>query len=262
MMSSILKRAAPAVLALLLAAPALAQPGSLDGAVTDDKGKALPGVSVTLTGLGAPIVGVTNDEGQFSFFGLEPGYYQLQAERDGFFTAEVNIPIAQGRTTTAAVPLKPNPAARFVDNRDGTVRDVWTGLIWLKDASCKDLEAAGWDQAKGQVAVLASGTCGLEDRSAAGAWRLPKIKDFCKAWSGERLSPCPSTAASDSLIDSSLGGAPFVPGDAFVGVLSEGYWSATEADAGHAWHVDLRSGSVGAGLKSTHNYAWPVRGGQ
>ena len=30
------------------------------------------------------------------------------------------------------------PSPRFIDNRDGTVSDELTGLIWLKDANCTD----------------------------------------------------------------------------------------------------------------------------
>jgi len=58
-----------AVAALLLLAVggtafAQLQTGNLYGTVTDDKGAALPGVTVTLSGQGAPQVQVTNAQGQ------------------------------------------------------------------------------------------------------------------------------------------------------------------------------------------------------
>jgi hypothetical protein len=34
------------------------------------------------------------------------------------------------------------PTPRFTDNANGTVTDNLTGLIWLKDADCKDMVAA------------------------------------------------------------------------------------------------------------------------
>lgn len=161
---------------------------------------------------------------------------------------------------------------RFVDGGNGTVRDNSTGLIWLKNANCADLGRKTWDEANAAAAALASGACGLTDGSVAGNWRLPTISEFCSAFAGEKLNSCPSTAASSSLIDSSLRGVPFVPnaagtglwteGDAFFGVQSFGYWSATEFDAASAWGVGLSNGSVSTGSKDFTPYVWPVRSGQ
>jgi len=62
-------------LALLLAVTASAQlqTGNLYGTVKDQSGSALPGVTVTLSGQGAPQIQVTNAQGQFHFLGLSPG---------------------------------------------------------------------------------------------------------------------------------------------------------------------------------------------
>ena len=79
-------------LALLvaLAGPAFAQlqTGNLYGRVVGGDGAALPGVTVTLTGEGAPQVQVTDENGQFRFPGLYPGTYKLSAELQGFSTLE------------------------------------------------------------------------------------------------------------------------------------------------------------------------------
>src|SRR4051794_14859513 len=66
------------------------QTGNLYRTVTDDKGTALPGVTVTLTGEGAPQVQVTNAQGQLRFLGLAPGAYELRAELEGFTSAEAH----------------------------------------------------------------------------------------------------------------------------------------------------------------------------
>lgn len=179
------------------------------------------------------------------------------------------------------------PPPRFVDNGDGTVRDTNTGLIWLKDADCLELtdgerhNYTEWPEAKMAVAALASGTCGLRDGSKAGDWRLPKIEEFCSAWVGEVLNPCPASAASTSLIDSSLGERPYVPNAAGRGIWTDGnafhnllwgagedryswtFWSATGWDPTHAWAANLNSGTVDRGCSGGCLFnVWPVRSGQ
>jgi carboxypeptidase family protein len=100
-----------AVAALLLLAVggtafAQLQTGNLYGTVTDEQGAALPGVTVTLTGGGAPQVQVTNAQGQFRFLGLGPGSYDLKAELEGFSTIDYpNIAINIGRNTQIEVKL-------------------------------------------------------------------------------------------------------------------------------------------------------------
>jgi hypothetical protein len=97
--------------ALLSSSPAYAQlqTGNLYGTVTD-QGSALPGVTVTLAGLGAPQVQVTNAQGQFRFLGLSSGSYSLEAVLEGFDSITYpNIAISVGRNTEIEVTL--NPAA-------------------------------------------------------------------------------------------------------------------------------------------------------
>jgi hypothetical protein len=100
---------AVAALLLLVAggtAFAQLQTGNLYGTVTDDKGAPLPGVTVTLSGQGAPQVQVTNAQGQFRFLGLTPASYQLKAELEGFSTIDYpNIVINIGRNTQIEVKL-------------------------------------------------------------------------------------------------------------------------------------------------------------
>lgn len=99
---------AVAAVLLLIGSPAFAQlqTGNLYGVVTDDQGAPLPGVTVTLTGGGAPQVQVTNAQGQFRFLGLSPASYNLRAELEGFSTIEYpNISINVGRNTQIEVQL-------------------------------------------------------------------------------------------------------------------------------------------------------------
>lgn len=100
-----------AVAAMLLvlgggAAFAQLQTGNLYGTVMDEQGSPLPGVTVTVSGGGAPQVQVTNAQGQFRFLSLSPDTYQLRAELEGFSTVEYpNIVINIGRNTQIEVTL-------------------------------------------------------------------------------------------------------------------------------------------------------------
>lgn len=99
-----------AVLALAISGPATAQlqSGNLYGTATDNQGQALPGVTVTLTGVGATQVQVTNAEGQFRFLGLAPGDWAIKAELEGFSTVDYpNIGVRVGGNTNIEVTLTP-----------------------------------------------------------------------------------------------------------------------------------------------------------
>lgn len=99
-----------AALMLLSTGTAFAQvqTGDLFGTVTDNDGEALPGVTVTLTGIGAPRIQVTNAEGHYRFLNLPPGKYQLLFALEGFSTVEYpNVVVAIGRTSTINATLSP-----------------------------------------------------------------------------------------------------------------------------------------------------------
>lgn len=72
----------------------------------------------------------------------------------------------------AGVPLV---YPRFLENNDGTVTDVMTGLVWLKMANCIQ---ADWATAVADVQALGSGQCGLTDGSAPGGWRMPNRSEM------------------------------------------------------------------------------------
>ncbi len=154
----------------------------------------------------------------------------------------------------------PNP--RFVDNSDGTVTDMLTGLIWLKDARCADLvgtDASGqavWVVALTASAALANGTCGLSDSSGAGDWRLPSVNELQSLIDYEYFFPALSNAE---------GTGQWTEGDVFESVLSGMlYWSSTTFST--SWStartVVLASGIVSTKGKDNLYYVWPVRGGQ
>ncbi|MEE8524376.1 MAG: TonB-dependent receptor, partial [Thermoanaerobaculia bacterium] len=109
-MKSFWRHASIFALLVLLAGGAQAQlqTGNVYGEVADNQGQPLPGVTITLTGIGAPKIQITNAEGQYRFLGLSPGNYQLEAALEGFSTVEYpSVNIRVGRNTTINVTLSP-----------------------------------------------------------------------------------------------------------------------------------------------------------
>ena len=135
----------------------------------------------------------------------------------------------------------------FTNNGDGTVTDNLTGLIWLKNANCFGRRT--WRNGLSDCNNLASGTCGLNDGSSAGDWRLPNFNEL------------------RSLFDPTLS-APYLPaGHPFTNVQSRLYWSSSGfPDVMHGtwvWVVDLDRGfGFYDDGESPDPYVWPVRGGQ
>ena len=146
------------------------------------------------------------------------------------------------------------PDPRFTDNSDGTVTDNLTGLIWLKDANCRDTvgginrsDFSGsllWANALTWSNNLANGDCGLSDGSTAGQWRLPNVRELFSLidW-GEMFEPA------------------LTSGHPFDNVQGH-HWSSTTKPTTWAWTVNLGDGYVAFVGKANHRYVWPVRGGQ
>jgi len=159
------------------------------------------------------------------------------------------------------------PSPRFTDNKDGTVSDNLTGLIWLRDANCTDTAGGiargsgllNWPAALTWSNNLANGKCGLSDNSVAGDWRLPNINEL------------------RSLVDYARHDPALPGGHPFSNVQSIWYWSSTSNPVytGGAFNVGLSRGSIhvtgkvspAIGGSRVENKVdgnlgvWPVRGG-
>jgi hypothetical protein len=144
---------------------------------------------------------------------------------------------------------KPIPVSRFIDNKDGTVTDSMTNLIWLKNPNCFGM--LDWRGAVMAAKGLKEGDCGpnsglvLSDSSSSGDWRLPTMKELC------------------TLIDFSRR-EPALPKGHKFSIVPQGYhWSATTLDyyTGMAWIVYFESGTTSyKDIKNHAGYIWPVRG--
>ncbi len=124
------------------------------------------------------------------------------------------------------------PDPRFIDNKDGTLTDSLTGLIWLKNPNCFGM--MDWESARLAVKSLKDGDCGpdpaliLSDGSSAGDWRLPTMRELCILIDFSRRDPAVSSGHMFST---------FPPGY---------HWSATTPDyySGVAWIVYFQSGTT------------------
>ena len=158
-------------------------------------------------------------------------------------------------------------ANRFVEcgatgfgTSNGTVKDVQTGLIWLKNANC--FGATNWADANIKAATLASGQCGLTDGSQSGDWRVPTRAE----WEAIIKPSCYPSPGSPALPDK-LGTGCYASGTPWAtNVLTNLYWTSTTystAEPQFAWIGDVGRGLSGfSAHKPSSSYVWPVRGGK
>ena len=124
------------------------------------------------------------------------------------------------------------PPTRFIDNGDNTVLDIFTGLMWTKDARkngqftrgvqmnyCEDLVFAGYDD-----------------------WRLPNVTELCSL---------ANYAKSKVMVWLNSSATPFVN-------VNGNYWSSTGGSAGgYIW--DSQGGYSTTLGHFEKFYVWPVR---
>lgn len=142
------------------------------------------------------------------------------------------------------------PTPRFTDNQDGTVSDALTGLIWLKDAGC--LAPGLWADALQEANALANGSCGLQDGSKAGDWRLPNVNEL------------------ESVVDVTSANPAVAAASGFTNVSVETYWSSTSYWGGQTGSPQALAIRMADGRfmndgnanwkKTSTNRVWAVRG--
>jgi hypothetical protein len=89
--------------------------GNIYGHVVDETGGAIPGASVTLSGVGAPHTTTTGGQGEFRFLSLAAGSYTLKSELSGFATVtQYPIYVAIGTNTEISIPMKISAVATSI----------------------------------------------------------------------------------------------------------------------------------------------------
>lgn len=129
----------------------------------------------------------------------------------------------------------PNP--RFIDNGNGTISDLLTGLMWTKNADMAQ-GTVDWEEAVQQAVACKEG--GHQD------WRLPNRNELA------------------SLIDLGKFDPALPENNRFSGVQSSYYWTSTTPANGEdgAWVIHFYIGFITHDDKGGTHYVWYVRNWQ
>src|SRR5437016_1424984 len=101
------------------------QTGNIYGKVQAKDGSVLPGVTVTLTGIGAPQTTVTDAQGNFRFVSLSPGNYTLKADLAGYGTStRAGVTVNIGRNADVTMTLNPSVAESITVTAEAPLLDV------------------------------------------------------------------------------------------------------------------------------------------
>ena len=101
------------------------QTGNIYGRTMSKDGTLLPGVTVTLTGVGAPQTTVSDSQGNFRFINLSPGDYALRAELSGMGSAHrTGIGVRIGGGTDVDLTLNPTVSEAITVTAEAPLLDV------------------------------------------------------------------------------------------------------------------------------------------
>jgi hypothetical protein len=147
------------------------------------------------------------------------------------------------------------PTPRFTDNKNNTVTDNLTKLIWTKNANYwgqnTQEQALSYANSLQDIAPIIY-KAGVHDGSKAGDWRLPNVREL------------------QSLLDygHQIPNIHLPSGHPFTGVRNIGaesmYWSSTlyGGSMEQAWQVNfIYPGVPSTNLRTGLAYVWCVRGG-
>ena len=168
--------------------------------------------------------------------------------------------VVETRVRPNCLAFLSNLSQRYVACGDGTVLDLHTGLVWLADASCKELAGTDitgetdWPGALVAVAALANGTCGLSDGSQPGDWRLASSEEWEETMERAFMLVCLNPALTNAPGDDCHAIGPTL----FIGV-EDFYWTRDGANPDQAWLALANLGITFPDFKSKDNYVWPVR---
>ncbi|HXG57525.1 MAG TPA: carboxypeptidase regulatory-like domain-containing protein [Thermoanaerobaculia bacterium] len=101
------------------------QTGGIFGRTVAKDGSVLPGVTVTLSGVGAPRTTVSDAQGNFRFINLDPGQYTVKAELAGFGSAtRSGVNVSVGQNADVSLTLNPAVTEAITVTADAPLLDV------------------------------------------------------------------------------------------------------------------------------------------
>src|SRR5205085_1309158 len=101
------------------------QTGNIYGKVQAKDGSVLPGVTVTLTGVGAPQTQVSDAQGNFRFINLSPGTYTLKADLAGYGTStRAGVGVRVGANADVTMTLNPSVSESITVTAEAPLLDV------------------------------------------------------------------------------------------------------------------------------------------
>jgi hypothetical protein len=110
---------------IAFSASAQFQTGNIFGRVVAKDGSVLPGVTVTLTGVGAPMTTVSDETGAFRFVNLSPGTYTLKGELSGMGAAtRTGLRVAVGSNADVEIVLNPSVSEAITVSAEAPLLDV------------------------------------------------------------------------------------------------------------------------------------------
>ncbi|MFC1829747.1 DUF1566 domain-containing protein [Thermodesulfobacteriota bacterium] len=147
---------------------------------------------------------------------------------------------------TTVQPYSISKTNRFLDNQDGTVTDLKTNLMWIKNGwRIESLSAITWFEAINKCQSL--------KYRNYGDWRLPTVEEW------------------KSILDTNNRNPALIEPNPFVNIVTHmPYWSMTEFIYGNnytcnricpfdSYTVVLYSGSIGHQRKTERAFILPVR---
>lgn len=157
------------------------------------------------------------------------------------FATVVVCGVTQAQTCNSAITATA-PDYRFVDNGNGTVTDVWTGLMWKQciegmvtdgNSGCTDTtepKTYDWLSALQRVVNVNAGTAG--ESLGWGDWRLPNVKELSSI---SELS-CAAPAVNEK----------FFPLTFTPALANLFFWSSTQyaVSGGGLWFVNFSNGDI------------------
>jgi len=130
---------------------------------------------------------------------------------------------------------------RFTENKNGTVTDNCTKLVWLKNANCFGKQK--WKDANDMEMLMNNHKECIPLNTCATDWHLPTIHELHSLLNYSRYIPALSKDHP------------------FLGVQTyNNYWSSTSLInyTFYAWHVSFKHGGVYTSGKSDAKYVWPL----